>query len=104
MDGGLVMATTVHTSEEVRAEAAAWLARLRADNRSTADEKGFQIWLAKDPAHSSAFEAINAVWDTAGALPPDLLMHAEFRRRTFGRRAVLASLGATIVVGSTFTF
>ena len=94
----------VHINSEVRAEAAAWLARLRADNRSVADEKGFRTWLAQDPAHTSAFEEVSTVWETAGALPHDLLTESKSWRATIGRRAVLASLGVSVVVGSTFVF
>jgi len=103
MDGGLVMAA-VHIRPEIRAEAAAWLARLRAENRSAADEKGFRTWLARDPAHTTAFEAVSAVWETAGALPHNLLNQVSSRPTEVGRRAVLTGLSIAVVVGSTFTF
>ena len=37
-------------------EAAIWLARLRADDRSTEDERAFRAWLMADPRHAAAFE------------------------------------------------
>lgn len=94
----------VHVTSEVRAEAAAWLARLRADDRSAADEKGFQAWLAEDPVHVAAFEIVNAVWEAAGTLPRELLEQDLSRPTRVGRRSVLAGLGTVIAVGGTITF
>jgi ferric-dicitrate binding protein FerR (iron transport regulator) len=50
-------------------EAADWLARLRADDRSPKDEAAFRAWLNADPGNAVAFEAVNAIWESAGALP-----------------------------------
>jgi transmembrane sensor len=54
----------VHT---VRAEAAAWLARLRSEERTAEDERGFRSWLAESEAHRAAFEVTNGVFEMAGA-------------------------------------
>lgn len=51
----------------VRAEAAAWLARLRSEERTADDEKGFRAWLAESEAHRAAFEVTNSVFEMAGA-------------------------------------
>jgi transmembrane sensor len=51
----------------VRAEAAAWLARLRSEERTAQDEQGFRAWLAESEAHRAAFEATNSVFEMAGA-------------------------------------
>jgi transmembrane sensor len=51
----------------VRAEAAAWLARLRSEERTADDEKGFRAWLAESEAHRAAFETTNSVFEMAGA-------------------------------------
>jgi transmembrane sensor len=51
----------------VRAEAAAWLARLRSEERTADDEKGFRAWLAESEAHRAAFEVTNSVIEMAGA-------------------------------------
>jgi transmembrane sensor len=97
MDRGLVMmARPAPTAETARAEAAAWLARLRADDRSPADERAFQSWLAADPRHIAAFEAINAMWDAAGGL-------VRARRPVLQRRAVLAGLGTFVVLATGFS-
>jgi len=46
-----------------RAEASAWVARLHGPNRDPAAERGFKAWLAADPAHSLAFDAVTEVWE-----------------------------------------
>jgi transmembrane sensor len=51
----------------VRAEAAAWLARLRSEERTADDERGFREWLAESEAHRAAFEVTNNVFEMAGA-------------------------------------
>jgi transmembrane sensor len=51
----------------VRAEAAAWLARLRSEERTADDERGFREWLAESEAHRAAFEVTNSVFEMAGA-------------------------------------
>ncbi|HET9444704.1 MAG TPA: FecR domain-containing protein [Steroidobacteraceae bacterium] len=51
----------------VRAEAAAWLARLRSEERTADDEKGFRAWLAENEAHRAAFDVTNSVFEMAGA-------------------------------------
>jgi transmembrane sensor len=51
----------------VRAEAAAWLARLRSEERTAEDERGFRAWLAESEAHRAAFEVTNSVFEMAGA-------------------------------------
>jgi transmembrane sensor len=52
----------------VRAEAAAWLARLRSEERTAEDERGFRAWLAESEAHRAAFEMTNSVFEMAGAV------------------------------------
>jgi transmembrane sensor len=51
----------------VRAEAAAWLARLRSEERTADDEKGFRAWLAESEVHRAAFDTTNSVFEMAGA-------------------------------------
>ena len=86
-------------AQAARAEAAAWLARLRADDRSAADERAFQSWLAADPGHIAAFEAINAMWDAAGGL----VRTKPSRTPAVRRRAVLAGLGTLVALGAGFS-
>jgi transmembrane sensor len=82
----------------IRAEAAAWLARLRSEERRPEDEAGFRTWLAESEAHSQAFDAINTAWEAAGALPRmprRAKAHAD-------RRMVMASALAFVAAGATF--
>lgn len=84
---------------EVRAQAAAWLARLRSEERAPQDEAGFRAWLAESETHRDAFDSINTVWEAAGALPRE-----PQRKRAIAadRRAVLASGLALIATGAGF--
>ncbi len=86
-------------------EAAIWLARLRADDRSVEDERAFRAWLTADPSHAVAFEAVNGVWDSVGALSRDL-RNGEVRLEPgVNRRTLLsAGLGLTVAAGGTFAF
>lgn len=77
---------------EARAQAAAWLARLRSEERRPEDEAGFRAWLAESEVHRRAFDGINTVWEAAGALP-----RTPRNRRAESRRAVLASVAALVV-------
>ena len=80
-------------SDDVKAESAAWLARLRADDRSPEDERAFRDWLAAEPSHSAAFEAVSATWELSSGLSRDLrgCCHP---KSAGNRREVLAGLGA----------
>jgi transmembrane sensor len=101
MDGGLVSAP-VHISAETKAEAAAWLARLRADDRSDADEQAFQAWLRADSAHAVAFEAVTQIWEAAGSVSRAARGALERDRgASVSRRAVMAGIGtAAVAAGS----
>lgn len=83
-----------------RAEAAAWLARLRSEERTAGDEAGFRAWLAESEAHRQAFDTLNTVWEAAGALP-----RQPRRAKVADRRMVLASgLAAVVGLGSVATW
>lgn len=92
------MSTVSSISPEIRAEAAAWLARLRADDKSHADERAFQSWLAADVRHAAAFEAVTEVWDIAGAAGSEPAV-SSLKGTTATRRRVLAAGAATVAVG-----
>lgn len=51
-----------------RAEAAVWVARLHADDRSKKDEAAFLEWLESDSRHQEAFAAVTEAWTVAGGL------------------------------------
>ena len=58
----------IATPNTIRADAAAWLARLRADDRCAADEAAFRAWLDASPVHAAAFEAVDRMWSYVGGL------------------------------------
>ncbi len=103
MGGRLVrtLRDTIRIPAEARAEAAVWLARLRADTRSEADDRAFQAWLHTSPDNAAAFEALTLVWDTAGGLRdmPGVLVPRR-GRAVMGRRSVLAGIGTLFVAGA----
>ncbi len=84
---------------ETKAEAAAWLARLHADDRCEADEQAFKSWLAGAPDNARAFEAVTALWDLADGLrvgnPAPSRPRFLLRRRT-----VLAGAGSLVAAGA----
>lgn len=86
------MALVTEISAEIRAEAAAWLARLRADDKDAGDEKAFRAWLAEDPRHARAFEAVTELWEAAGAAWDKPIVQES--RFAVHRRALLAGAGS----------
>ncbi|HVW74109.1 MAG TPA: FecR domain-containing protein [Rhizomicrobium sp.] len=91
---------------EIRAEAAAWLARLHAGDRDAADEAAFRAWLGASPDHAAAFEAVDRVWSDVGGLG-DLRTGGMMVRRpasVTGRRALLAGMGLLAVTGGSALF
>jgi transmembrane sensor len=99
-------------SPEIRAEAAAWLARLHADDRDAGDEAAFRAWLAASPTHAAAFEAVDRIWSDVGGLT-DLRPDLRGRRAYFAegpaprhtsRRALLAGVGFLAVAGGSVGF
>jgi transmembrane sensor len=100
-------------SPEIRAEAAAWLARLRAEDRDAADEAAFHAWLNTNPSHATAFEAVDRVWSDVGGLNglrTDLRgdlrvgsLPVRERGRT-SRRALLAGVGLLAITSGSALF
>ena len=86
-------------------EAAIWLARLRADDRTSEDERAFRAWLMADPRHAAAFESVNSVWDSMGALSRDLRSGEVQVESGPNRRALLTGgVGLAVAAGGTFVF
>lgn len=97
--------------QAARAEAAAWLARLRSEERTAEDERGFRAWLAESPLNREAFEVTSAIFDMAGAADRSLLparSATRVTRRSFlgtGVGLAAASLAGVVVYlrsGSTY--
>ncbi len=74
-------------SHAIRAEAAAWLARLRSEVRQPGDEAGFRAWLAEDMRHREAFDLVSAGWEAAGGLAGSRAVRAR-SRPAISRRAL----------------
>jgi transmembrane sensor len=92
------------STDDIEIEAADWLARLNADNRTGADERSFQAWLAKSPAHAAAFEEATTIWDLAGGVPQEMLHDGRRKHGFTRRREVLAGLAVTVAAAGTFSF
>ena len=95
------MRTTNGVAPQTKAEAAAWLVRLHADDRSEADERAFRLWIAAKPENGRAFEAVTTLWDTADGLS------ATMSARAYGgirlrRRTLLAGVGALAAASAAF--
>ncbi|RZJ91419.1 MAG: DUF4880 domain-containing protein [Brevundimonas sp.] len=83
--------------EEIAAQAAAWVVRLRADDVGLEDWDAATAWLNADPAHRRAFDEAEGLWSAADALASarptaviDLASHRE-RRASLGRRWLVAA-------------
>ncbi|MBL8267407.1 FecR family protein, partial [Steroidobacter sp.] len=68
-------------SAAVRAEAAAWLARLHGPGRDAEFEAGLQRWLREKPANARAFERMTDSWELATSVAA-----GQFPRRTVRER------------------
>jgi transmembrane sensor len=98
-------------SPEIRAEAAAWLARLHAEDRDAADEAAFRAWLDASPSHAAAIEAVDRVWSDVGGLNG---LRTDLRgglqvgslpvRGQTSRRLLLAGVGLLAVTGGSALF
>jgi transmembrane sensor len=93
------MQTSHGIEPETKAEAAAWVVRLHADDRSSADEDAFRTWIASKPENARAFEAVTTVWDLTEGLRPASNL---FRPPAVRRRTILAGLGTVAVAGAGF--
>lgn len=91
----MTVPTAADQSAAIRADAAAWLARLRSEARTHKDEAAFRAWISGDPRRAEAFEAMTAVFEAAGAQP----VRANRRRReaadAINRRRLLQGAGLT---------
>lgn len=97
-----------HAAAAVRAEAAAWLARLHGPNRTREAEAGLRRWLAEDPRHAAAFELLTDTWEKSARLrrnPGESAARAARIgvRISFARAATaVAAVAATAVLGTLF--
>ncbi|MGI9292642.1 MAG: FecR family protein [Pseudomonadales bacterium] len=94
-------------------EAAEWIARLRSDQVSAADQQAFAVWLSQGIAQREAFDSIENLWQDLGVVQylPDEALPAEQNVRpvpihtnvkqglpAFGRRALAAAAAIVVAV------
>ncbi|WGM30722.1 FecR domain-containing protein [Brevundimonas sp. NIBR11] len=83
--------------EEIAAQAAAWVVRLRADDGTSEDWAAATAWLDADPAHRHAFDEAEGLWTavnelaTLGSAPVVDLAARRERRKGHGRQWLLAA-------------
>jgi len=54
--------------KQIRADAAAWLARIHSDEALESDIAAFRLWVTEDVRHQEAFDAVTSVWETVGGI------------------------------------
>ncbi|MCK8455164.1 FecR family protein [Sphingomonas faeni] len=81
--------------ENANRQAAEWLARLHADDRTPDDEAAFRAWRNANPHHADAFERASTIWESVGGLGP---LPATSPPQ-MSRRAVLAGAAAVVAAG-----
>lgn len=94
--------SAAQSSVAVRAEAAAWIARLHGNDRTAADEQSFQRWLAADPVHPVVFERMTELWEQSSRLKSNVLSRQRGARSraqgTWGRQAWLRASAACLLI------
>lgn len=63
--------TRVPDSDNIRAAAQQWFARLMAPDCNAAERTAFELWRAADPANSAAYREVENVWDFSATLRND---------------------------------
>jgi transmembrane sensor len=96
-------------SAALRAQAAAWVARLHGPNRTEEVEAGLRRWLAESPEHAAAFELLTDTWEKSARLrrrPIERVASWEKVgfRVSFSRAAVATLAVATLAVFGTIYY
>lgn len=91
--------TAPEPSAAVRREAAVWIARMHAPDRTPQVDAGLRRWLKESPEHQRAFDLANELWETAARIPDGALPRmmrwkrvAVASRFPFPRMAAAASI------------
>jgi transmembrane sensor len=86
-------------SPELKAEAAAWVARLHGSGRTSALQGALSAWIAADPRHARAFELATEAWEIGGSVPATAVPRiSPLRRRTPRLGFAKPALGAAVVL------
>lgn len=80
-------------AEHVLEQAAGWVARLQSNDATDVDRRDFQEWLARDPAHQSAYDDMRQLWGDLKDVP------IPSRPRPTRRIVVGQLLGLTVAAG-----
>jgi transmembrane sensor len=93
----------------VRAEAAAWVARLHGASQSQELQAGLRRWLAADPVNARAFELATEAWDIGGsvfaAASPRRVDRFDARpRRRFVWSGVAAAAAMVMLIAGVFAY
>jgi len=88
------MLEVIEGGDPVRAQAAAWFARLRADDVRESDRQRWQEWLECDLRHRQAYERCERLWSGFGdfALSPEVSRRLPARRGFTKRRSIARAL------------
>ncbi len=86
-------------SDQVRAEAAAWIAQLHDDRRSPRLEARVHAWLAESEVHRHAFNRMTQVWEQTAAI--QLRARNEIPSARRHRRLVLSAATAAAAIALT---
>src|SRR5689334_17701566 len=90
--------------KRIRAEAAAWLARIHSDDVSDSDIAVFRIWIDEDPRHQRAFASVTSLWEAVGGVNQPAAYFGLERtakpRSLLSRRAMLVSAGTAGVIAT----
>lgn len=97
--------TPMSPSRALRAEAAAWLAKLHGPERTPALEADFHSWISSNAENARAFEHITEIWEsinpaTAAGLPRTAVAPAQDERRKRPRMGLAAATCAVAAVTS----
>lgn len=85
--------------EEIRAEAAAWIARLQTvEDRDANVVRGLKQWLGEDPRHREAFDQATCLWDVLAGAEAIRAARPPAPRRIRWHRPMLGALATLLVV------
>lgn len=94
------MTMTKDEQDRIEAEASAWLVEREAGASPEAEQR-FQAWLAADPAHRAAFDAVGRTWGRLGELTDTDTGAAETPARTPRISRRIAATAAALAVAAT---
>ncbi|WP_164857260.1 FecR family protein [Sphingomonas crocodyli] len=96
------MASGSRILEEVRHEAARWIAERDAGLLSADDEQAFLIWLHADPLHEAAYRRLEGSWQAMDDMPAQArILESKPTRQKHRIAGVVAAVAVIAIVGAT---